>query len=334
MELSSLWFILVTILFAGFFCLEGFDYGVGILSPFVGRDEAERRKILNSIGPFWHGNQVWMITAGGAMFAAFPQVYATLFSGFYLALFLMLAALIARGCALEFRNLRTGDSWRSVWDGMIFFGSAVPALLWGVAVSNLLKGVPIDAHMQFAGRFLDLLNGYAITGGLAFVLLFAYHGGIYAMLRVETGIAERIRLLLRKMGGLIALVSLVYVIFTHNQTDLFAKWGAGALLTGALLMFIISYLLLERRRQGWAFIFSSLTIVCVTAALFWGLYPRLIVSSLNPSWSLTVMNAASSELTLKLMTIAALLLVPVILAYQAWAYWLIHTKAADQDLDY
>lgn len=334
MELSSLWFILVTILFAGFFCLEGFDYGVGILTPFAGRDETERRKILNSIGPFWHGNQVWMITAGGAIFAAFPQLYATLFSGFYLALFLMLAALIARGCALEFRNLRTGDGWRGIWDGMIFFGSAVPALLWGVAVSNLIKGVPIDAHMQFAGQFSDLLNGYAISGGLAFVLLFAYHGGVYATLRVETDLAERMRLLLRKMGGLVAFISLLYVVFTYNQTDLFNKWGAGALLTGALLLFAASYVLLERRRQGWAFVFSSLTIVCLTAAIFWGLYPRLMVSSLNPAWSLTIINTASSELTLKLMTVAALLLVPIILVYQAWAYWLLRTKAADQDLDY
>lgn len=334
MELGSLWFILVTILFAGFFCLEGFDYGVGMISPFVGRDETERRMIIKTIGPFWHGNQVWMVTAGGAMFAAFPHVYATLFSGFYLALFLMLAALIARGCALEFRDMRPDDNWRSVWDGFIFFGSCVPALLWGVAISNLIKGVPIDANLQYAGNFFDLLNGYAIVGGVAFVLLFTYHGGLYAALRVEVDLADRIRRLLLKMGGLIALTCMVYVIFTHYETDLFGKPGAGIVLTGALLVYIISYLLLDRRRLGWAFSFSTLTIVCVTASLFWGLYPRLIVSSLNPDWSLTVMNSASSEMTLKLMTIAALLLVPVILAYQAWAYWLFHTKREDEDLNY
>ena len=334
MELSSLWFILVAVLFAGFFCLEGFDYGVGMLAPLIGRNETERRAIISTIGPFWHGNQVWMITAGGALFAAFPHVYATLFSGFYLALFLMLMALIARGCAFEFRNMREGDTWRSNWDIVIMVGSFVPALLWGVAVSNLLKGVPIDANMRYAGTFFDLLNSYTVMGGLAFVLLFVYHGGVYITLRTQEAIIERTRQVLLKMGGMIALGCVAYAIFTHYYTDLFAKWGAGATLIGALALFNGSYLAMVKRHYRKAFGLSSSSIVLLTAALFWGLWPRIIVSSLDPAWSLNVANSASSPLTLKLMTIAALVSVPVILAYQAWAYWLMRGRVTDKEMEY
>ena len=172
MELNVIWFILLTVLFIGFFFLEGFDYGVGALLPFLGKTDLERRIIINTIGPVWDGNEVWMITAGGAMFAAFPHVYATLFSGFYLALFLMLVALIGRGVAFEFRSKEEYPQWRATWDWLIFFGSVIPAVLWGVTVTNLIQGVPIDAKMHFVGSFFDLLSPYTLVGGIAFLFVF------------------------------------------------------------------------------------------------------------------------------------------------------------------
>jgi cytochrome d ubiquinol oxidase subunit II len=334
MELSSLWFILLTILFAGFFCLEGFDYGAGMLTPFLGKNELERRMIVNSVGPFWHGNEVWMITAGGAMFAAFPQAYATLFSGFYLALFLMLMALIARGCAFEFRNLQQNECWRNTWDWLICFGSFIPALLWGVAVTNLLKGVPINAQMQYTGSFFDLLSGYTLVGGVAFVLLFLYHGAVYLTLRVQGDLAFLARGLALRVGGLTAAGCLVLAVYTYYQTDLFRQAGSSIMLTASLILFAASYRMLLGERGGWAFGLSSATVIAVTAAFFWGLYPRLIVSSLNSAWSITIHNAASSANTLQLMTIAALILVPLILAYQAWAYWLLRHKITQEELEY
>lgn len=193
MELNVIWFVLVAVLFMGFFFLEGFDYGVGTLLPFLGRTDTERRIVINSIGPVWDGNEVWMVTAGGALFAAFPHVYATLFSGFYLALFVMLAALIMRGVAFEFRSKEDSPVWRNTWDWAIFLGSAVPALLWGVAVTNLIQGVPIDAGMQYAGSFFDLLSPYTLLGGVVFLLVFVYHGSAYLTLKVEGELIDRAR---------------------------------------------------------------------------------------------------------------------------------------------
>ena len=334
MELESLWFVLVAVLFAGFFCLEGFDYGVGMLMPFAGRNQQERNRIMHTIAPFWHGNQVWMITAGGALFAAFPHVYATLFSGFYLALFLMLLALIVRGCAFEFRNMREDEDWRTNWDICVFVGSFVPALLWGVAVSNLLRGVAIDQRMQYIGGFFDLLNVYALIGGVTFVLLFVYHGGLYALLRVDGLVAAQLRRVLTQISLPVALVAAAYAAATYYSTDLFAKWPAAVTLILALVLFLISRALLLKECYGKAFVFSSLTIIAVTAALFGGLYPRLIVSSLNPAWSLTVSNAASSQTTLKLMTIAAFIFVPLVLLYQGWVYWLLRGRTAADDAEY
>ena len=187
MDLNILWFILITVLFTGFFFLEGFDYGVGILLPFISPRDEERRLVLRTIAPVWDGNEVWMITAGGALFAAFPHVYATMFSTFYLALFLMLLALIMRGMAFELRNRHESLSWHRFWDGAIFFGSALPAFLWGVAVTNLLRGLPINAHMIYTGSFFNLLSPYTIMGGLAFFFVFTFHGAAFLTLRLASG---------------------------------------------------------------------------------------------------------------------------------------------------
>jgi cytochrome d ubiquinol oxidase subunit II len=334
MELNALWFGLVAILFTGFFFLEGFDYGVGILLPFLGKTDTERRLIINSIGPVWDGNEVWMLTAGGAIFAAFPNWYATLFSGFYLALFLMLVALIGRGAAFEFRSKDDRPAWRNLWDWVIFFGSLVPALLWGVAMANLIRGVPIDASMQYVGSFWDLLSPYALVGGLATLLLFTLHGALFLTLKLEGELVERVRPVALRAGALAGPVLLLLAVFSYAQTDIFTKFGAGALLVGTGLVSAAAYWLLRSRRYGWAFAVSGLTVVLYTVANFWGLFPRVMVSSLRPEWSLTIQNASSSPYTLKVMTIVAFILVPIVLAYQAWTYWVFRQRVSAKDLKY
>ncbi|SMC70822.1 cytochrome d ubiquinol oxidase subunit II [Sporomusa malonica] len=334
MDLSVLWFILLTVLFIGFFFLEGFDYGVGILLPFLGKNDTERRVIINTVGPVWDGNEVWMITAGGAMFAAFPHVYATLFSGFYLALFLMLIALIGRGVAFEFRSKDENPAWRSTGDFMIFFGSAIPALLWGVAVTNLIQGVPINAKMQYVGTFFDLLSPYTLVGGIAFFLVFTFHGALYLTLKTEGDMVERARNAAVKTGVLAAVFCLTLVGMTYTNTDLFTSMGAGISLWGAVVMFVGAYGAVYVKRYGLGFILSSLTVALTTIAFFWGLFPRLMVSSLNPAWSLTIVNSSSSHYTLTIMTIAALALVPVVLVYQGWVYWTFRKRVNAKELEY
>jgi len=334
MELNILWFILVGVLFTGFFFLEGFDYGVGMLLPFIGKDDVERRIVINTIGPFWDGNEVWMITAGGALFAAFPHVYATMFSGFYMALFLMLVALILRGVAIEFRSKDESSKWRSTWDWMIFIGSTLPALLWGVAVTNLIQGIPINGKMQYAGTFFDLLSPYTLVGGIAFLLVFLFHGALFLTLRVEGELIERSRKAAVKIGLLAALVFLSLVGLTYTNTDLFKSGLASSALWGAVAVFVAGYVLLWLKRFGWAFAMSGLAIAFTTIAFFSGLFPRIMVSSLNPTWSLTIYNAASSAYTLKIMSFAALALVPIVLAYQGWTYWVFRKRVTAKELEY
>lgn len=334
MELNVLWFILVAVLFTGFFFLEGFDYGVGMLLPFLGKDDVERRVLINTIGPFWDGNEVWMITAGGALFAAFPHVYATMFSGFYLALFLMLLALILRGVAIEFRSKDESQEWRGTWDWMIFIGSTLPALLWGVAVTNLIQGIPINAKMQYAGTFFDLLSPYTLIGGIAFLLVFLFHGASFLTLRVEGQLIERARQTAVKVGILAAIAFLSLVGLTYTNTDLFKSVIASSALVAAVVVFVLSYALLWMKKFGWAFTMSGLAIVFTTVAFFSGLFPRIMVSSLNPMWSLTIYNASSSVYTLKIMSWAALALVPIVLAYQGWTYWVFRKRVSPKQLEY
>ena len=334
MELNVIWFILLTVLFIGFFFLEGFDYGVGALLPFLAKTDLERRIVINTIGPVWDGNEVWMITAGGAMFAAFPHVYATLFSGFYLALFLMLVALICRGVAFEFRSKEEYPQWRATWDWLIFFGSVIPEVLWGVAVTNLIQGVPIDAKMHYVGTFFDLLSPYTLVGGIAFLSVFIFHGAIYLTLKTEAELRSRSRQAALTSGMVAALACLAMVGLTYAKTDLFQSFAAGFALCSAIITFLLSFGAMKMNRSGWAFVLSGLTILLTTAGFFLGLFPRLIVSSLNPAWSLTIHNAASSPYTLKLMTVAAFILVPVVLAYQAWSYWVFRQRISGRHLEY
>jgi cytochrome d ubiquinol oxidase subunit II len=328
MDLNTVWFILVTILFIGFFFLEGFDYGVGLLLPFLGRDDDERRAIINSIGPVWDGNEVWMITAGGALFASFPNVYATLFSGFYLALVLMLVALILRGVAFEFRGKRASKRWRLLWDWAIFTGSLLPALLWGVAVANLMRGFAIEQDMNYYGGLLPLLNPYALLGGLVFVSLFSMHGANFLTRKVSDPIAERARKAAFSFWIVTAVLTVAFVAWTFFATDILTKPGINGLVPAILaaVALLVTGWLIRTRKSGWAFITGSLTVIFATVMVFTGLYPRILVSSLDPAWSLTIVNAASSPYTLKVMTIVAAIFVPVILAYQIWTYWIFRKR--------
>ena len=328
MTLNTVWFILVTILFTGFFFLEGFDYGVGMLLPFLGRDDTERRAIINSIGPVWDGNEVWMITAGGALFASFPNVYATLFSGFYLALVLMLVALILRGVAFEFRGKRENKAWRATWDWAIFIGSLLPALLWGVAVANLMRGFAIEPDMNYYGGLLPLLNPYALLGGLVFVSLFTMHGANFLTRKVTDPILGRAKRVAFTSWIAATVLTVAFVVWTFFATDILTKAGINGLIPAILaaVALLITGWLIRTGKSGWAFITGSLTVVFATLMVFAGLYPRILVSSLDPSWSLTITNAASSPYTLKVMTIVAAIFVPIVLVYQIWTYWIFRKR--------
>lgn len=322
MELNTLWFILVTVLFTGFFFLEGFDYGVGILLPFLGKKDEERRAIINTIGPVWDGNEVWMITAGGAMFASFPHVYATLFSGFYLALVLMLVALILRGVSFEYRSLRKNPAWRKWWDWSIFIGSLLPALLWGVAVVNLMRGFAIDADMNYYGGLIPLLNPYSILGGLVFVALFTMHGANFLALKIEPVIASRAKKAGQTAWVVAVVLTVAFLVWTFFETDILSKSGVNGLVPAILaaIALVLSGWLSKRGKDGWAFIAGSLTVIFSTIMIFMGLFPRILISSIDPALSLTIYNAASSPYTLKVMTIVAVIFVPIVLAYQIWTY--------------
>ena len=337
MDLNTLWFVLVAVLFVGFFILEGFDYGVGILLPFLGKDDAERRRIVNAIGPFWDGNEVWILTAGGAIFAAFPHWYATLFSGFYLALLLILVAMIVRVVAFEFRSKDKNPTWRATWDWMIFTGSAVPALLWGVAFGNLLQGVPIDAGKNFTGGFFDLLSPYTIIAGLTSLTVFITHGAIFLNLKSTDPIRSRSTAIVKKVGPAATVLVVLFAITTYLWTDAFTRLGVNPGLVPVLAVgsLLAAGALIHRESMGWAFVMTCVTIAFSTATIFMALYPRVMVSSLDPAWSLTIYNASSTPYTLRIMTIVALVFVPVVLLYQGWTYWVFrHRVSADTKLEY
>ena len=337
LDLNTLWFVLVTILFMGYFILEGFDYGVGILLPFLGKDDQERRIIINTIGPVWDGNEVWLLTAGGAIFAAFPMWYATMFSGFYIALVLMLFALIFRGVAIEFRSKNRYPVWRKTWDWAIFVGSLIPALLWGVALGNLLRGVPIDANMNYVGNFFYLLNPYALLGGLTMLAILTLHGAIFLALKTKDILITRAVAATKKVGPVATVLVFVFVIATYLATDIFTRLGInpGIIPIAAGGCLLAAGWFIHHDRPGWAFVMNSLTIAFSTLTVFMALYPRVIVSSLNPAWSLTIYNASSSPYTLTVMTVVALIFVPIVLAYQGWTYWIFRQRLGrDSELEY
>ncbi|MCJ7513362.1 MAG: cytochrome d ubiquinol oxidase subunit II [Anaerolineales bacterium] len=332
MNLNALWFVLIGGLFIGFFLLEGFDYGVGILVPFLGKSDHERRMLINTIGPFWDANEVWLIAAGGAMFAAFPDWYATLFSGFYLAFLIILLCLIVRGVAFEFRSKETRPGWRRAWDGSLFIGSALPAFLWGVAMGNLILGVPIDADMNYVGGLFDLLQPYALAYGVTSFLGFVLTGAVFLTLRTTGDLAERAHQLAERLWLPTVIVVFLVVGYGYFYSGMFQRFGVNPaivpLTAGAALL--SAGFLLKRRFNGWAFGMLLVTIAFTLLTLLIGLYPRVMVSSLNPSWSLTIYNAASGQYTLRVMTIAAAIFLPFVLAYQAWSYWVFRQRVTPE----
>ena len=334
MDLNTVWFILIAVLFTGYFVLEGFDFGVGILLPFLGKSEEDRRVIVSTVGPFWDANEVWLLTAGGAMFAAFPEWYATLFSGFYLALFLILIALILRGVGFEFRAKHPAPGWKRACDAAIFIGSAVPALLWGVALTNIVQGVPVDADKHYTGTLFTLLNPHALLGGLVSLLVFTLHAAAFLAIRTEGAILARARAVASRLWWPTALVTVAFAAWGYTQTDILRRYGVvpGTLPFVTIALFVASYVLIRLQLDGWAFTATAMTIVAGSAVAFEGLFPRVLPSTLDPAWDLTIYNASSSPLTLKVMLIVVVLFLPGVLAYQAWSYWVFRQRVTPRTI--
>ncbi|MFB6628547.1 cytochrome d ubiquinol oxidase subunit II [Streptomyces sp. NPDC056362] len=329
MELHDVWFVLIAVLWIGYFFLEGFDFGVGVLTKLLARDRVEKRVLINTIGPVWDGNEVWLLTAGGATFAAFPEWYATLFSGFYLPLLIILVCLIIRGVAFEYRVKRPEENWQRNWEQAIFWTSLIPAFLWGVAFGNIVRGVKIDADMEFVGSFWDLLNPYALLGGLVTLTLFTFHGAVFASLKTVGDIRTRARALALKLGLVTAVLALGFLVWT--QVDTGDGWSLAAMLV-AVVALVGALVAIGAGREGWSFALSGLTIVAAVAMLFLALFPNVMPSSLNPEWSLTVTNASSTPYTLKIMTWCAAIATPLVLLYQSWTYWVFRKRIGTQHI--
>jgi cytochrome d ubiquinol oxidase subunit II len=327
--LQILWFILIAVLWIGFFFLEGFDFGVGMLLPFLGKKDVERRAIINAIGPTWDGNEVWLLTAGGAMFAAFPHWYATMFSGFYLALFLLLVGLIIRGISFEYRSKDAAPAWRSRFDWMIAIGSFLAALLLGAAFANLARGVPIDENMMFTGNLFTLLNPYGLLGGVTTVAIFLLHGANFLGLKLEGELRERVNGFAKKLWIAASVLYVVLGVFTYVA----GFWNRGYVNPGiipiaALATLLVAGYFINQKREGWAFIMVALNIVLTQVTFFSMTFPNVMLSTLNPAWSLTIYNASSSQYTLTVMSIVALIFVPIVLVYQGWTYYMFRKRVS------
>ena len=324
MTFQVILFILWSLLWAVYFMLDGFDFGAGILHPFLSRDEPQRRLIIHTLGPVWDGNEVWLITAGGATFAAFPGTYALMFSYLYTPLMLILFSLIVRGVALEFRGKLDDLRWRKAWDGAIFAGSLFPALLFGVAFGNIFQGLPMDATGYHGSPLVSLLNPYGLLTGVLFVLLFLMHGALWLAFKTTEDLSRRSAALARVLWWPLLAVAVAFLGFTAFATNLYANytaypiWFSVPLLAVAALLAIPFFL--AKQRPLAAFYASCVTIVLVVFTGTIGLFPNLIPSNLDPNYSLSIYNSSSSPYTLKIMTGVALLFVPIVIAYQIWMY--------------
>jgi cytochrome d ubiquinol oxidase subunit II len=324
MTLNNLWFALIAVLWTGYFVLEGFDFGVGMLLPVLGgRDDTRRRVLINAIGPVWDGNEVWLLVAGGATFAAFPEWYAALFSGFYLPLLLILLALILRGVAFEFRGKGHTARWRRTWDAAIVVGSTVPALLWGVAFGNIVRGVKLSPQHLYVGSFVDLLNPYALLGGVVTLTLFALHGAVFLALKTTGAVRVDARRLAGRLGLPVTAAAAGFLVWTQLSHGTLVT---GLTATAAALALVAGLVANRAGREGWAFLATAVTIVAATATLFLALFPDVLPSSLNAANSLTVTNAASTPYTLKIMTWVAVAFTPIVLLYQGWTYWVFRKR--------
>ncbi|GAA3866889.1 cytochrome d ubiquinol oxidase subunit II [Streptomyces sp. NPDC003631] len=329
MQLHDVWFVLIAVLWIGYFFLEGFDFGVGILTKLLARNRPERRVLINTIGPVWDGNEVWLLTAGGATFAAFPEWYATLFSGFYLPLLVILVCLIVRGVAFEYRAKRPEERWQRNWETAIFWTSLIPAFLWGVAFANIVRGVKIDRNLEYVGGVGDLLNPFALLGGLVTLTLFTFHGTVFTALKTVGDIRERARRLARWVGLLTAALALLFLV--RAQIDQGDGKSLIALIV-AVAALVVALVANQAGREGWAFALSGVTVVAAVAMLFLTLFPNVMPSTLDADWSLTVSNASSSPYTLKIMTWCAGIATPLVLLYQGWTYWVFRKRIGTQHI--
>jgi cytochrome bd-type quinol oxidase subunit 2 len=320
------WFIVIAILWTGFFILEGFDFGVGMLHSVVGRDDAERRAAINTIGPLWDGNEVWLIVAGASMFAAFPGWYATMFSGLYLALVLLLMSLIIRGVAFEYRGKRDAAQWRRTWDWALTVGSVLAPLLIGIALGDLLAGLPIDSAQNYTGSFWDLLQPYAVFTGVTFVLICLLHGATFLGLKTTGEMHQRSRLQARRIAPFAAAAVTGFIIWTHVTASTTFFLNLIELL--AILAVLAAVWLVYAHRDGFAFAATTVTIATCILAIFADLYPNLMVSSTSKAYSLTVHNAASTPYSLKAMTVVVVIFLPLVLIYQAWTYYVFRRRVS------
>lgn len=332
MELQTLWFILIAVLFTGFFILEGFDFGVGMLAPWLGKSESERRTILRTIGPHWDGNEVWLLTAGGAIFAAFPKWYATMFSALYLPLLLLLVALILRGLAIEYRNKLSSPVWRSRWDLCIFVGSLLAAILVGVAITDLVHGIPIDQAGVFQGNFFDLVRPFPVVGGITSLFVFIWIGLLFLQLKLQGHLLHRTQSVVKKVRwavvGVFALLGVVGFSSSPYLAHAALTWKALAVLAAIALVVSVQTSI---TKPGTAFLFTILAIALTSVTAFGSLFPNTMVSSLDTAFNLTTANASSTPYTLKIMSFVALLFVPVVLAYQGWTYWVFRHRVSHTD---
>ncbi|WP_445506309.1 cytochrome d ubiquinol oxidase subunit II [Niallia sp. 03190] len=332
LELNVLWFILVAVLFIGFFFLEGFDFGVGMSTQIIAKNDMERRILINSIGPFWDANEVWLITAGGALFAAFPHWYATLFSGFYTPLVVVLLALIIRATGFEFRAKGDSPLWKKSWDVCIFLGSLLPPLLFGVVFACFMQGLPIDKNMELKAGFFDIVNYYTLVGGLTVLILCLVHGLMFTTLRTVGDLQNRARKTAQKLLPLLGILLAAFSILTYIKSDIFD--ARGEILTAifglGVTVFVLAGFFISRKRDGWAFGMTGGVIILSFAAVFIGLFPRVMISSISETFSLTISNAASGNYSLKVMTIVALTLLPFVLGYQIWSYIVFRKRVTEK----
>jgi cytochrome d ubiquinol oxidase subunit II len=335
MDLQTLWFVLLAVLWSGYFLLEGFDFGVGMLLPFLPRDEEERGMMLETIGPVWDGNEVWLVTAGAATFAAFPVWYGTMFSGFYIALLLVLFFLMIRVVSFEWREKGDSPRWRATWKWANAVGSAGASLIWGVALSNLLYGVPINSSGDFSGTFWDLFSVYTVLGGLTVVLLFAFHGASFLTLRTLGDLCNRAAAAARRLSVLAAVAVTAFLAWTvvvavdRNDKSVFPPILPAVLGIAAIALALLFAL---RRRSGWAFAMTATATVAWVATIFTSLYPRVMVSSTDFGNSLTVDNASSAHYTLQVMSVVAVIFLPLILLYQGWTYRVFRARVGGEEL--
>jgi cytochrome d ubiquinol oxidase subunit II len=327
-NLTELWFLIIAFLWLGYFVLEGFDFGVGMLLPVVGRDETDRRVAINTIGPVWDGNEVWLIVAGASTFAAFPEWYATLFSGFYLPLLLIVLALIVRAVSFEFRGKRAEARWKAGWDAAIIAGSAVPALLWGVAFGNIVRGVPLDARHEFIGSLGGLLNPYALLFGLTTLALFATHGAIFLALKTHGPVRHRARRIALPVGLVAAVAAVAFLTWTQLRTGTVLS---AVLATGAAVARVTGLVASRMQRDGIAFAGTAVAIGLAVVSLFAAIYPDVLPAT-DPANSLTIHNASSTPYTLRVMSWVALAFTPFVLAYQAWSYWVFRRRLGRRDI--